>query len=212
MGVLLRPRCGVDTDAELGLYTFVARRTESPDEVFALVKEKRIAVPGDDPFGAELAAMLARQGLTVDDRDPALTVTVSCGDHERLEAENRRLCEEGRASLPVLFLPRRVRVGPWTRPGESACLRCLGPGGEDTPPTSPESWLSRQPGCAGWVGGLVTHLALHAFVPMGADHPWGRVTTLDVATGEQDSVRVWRDPYCADCAVPAAAAQAWVEV
>ncbi|AYA15578.1 hypothetical protein DCW30_23345 [Streptomyces alfalfae] len=59
-------------------------------------------------------------------------------------------------------------------------------------------------------GGLIAHLALRSLLPMGAEHAWGRVTTLDVSTGEPSSVTTRRDPFCPDCVTRAPAAREWV--
>ncbi|THC51445.1 hypothetical protein E7X58_15065 [Streptomyces sp. A1499] len=58
--------------------------------------------------------------------------------------------------------------------------------------------------------GLIAHPALRSLLPMGAEHAWGRVTTLDVSTGEQSSVTTWRGPFCPDCVTRALAAREWV--
>ncbi|MCW7944585.1 hypothetical protein AAW14_21880 [Streptomyces hygroscopicus] len=220
MGVLLRPCGGIDTDADLRLYSFVARRSAEPDEVFGRVKNKRIEIEGNGRMPAALADALSAQGLAVGERggpEPALTVVVSHEDEAALGAANRRLCGRRRPWLPVLVTPRRVRLGPWTMPGESACPRCLAPGsagsgGAREQRAAQESWFTLQPGFVAWAGGVVAHMALRAFVPFGAEHPWGRITTIDAGTCEQTSLRAWRDPYCEVCAEHAPTAQEWVEV
>lgn len=222
MGVLLSPGHTIGTAADLRLYTFIARRTAEPDKVFGSVKAKRVTLTGPDRITTVFAALLKDQGLTVgdddradtdDDAHPALTVVVSLGDEAELDDTNRRLCGERRSWLPVLVTPDRLRLGPWTMPGESACPRCYGP-----PPPVPDdlpatgSWLTLQPGFVGWAGGVLTHMAMRGFVPMGAEHPWGRITTIDAARCEQTSLRAWRNPYCAVCAPYAPARQEWAEV
>ncbi|MFJ6822871.1 hypothetical protein [Streptomyces niveus] len=223
MGVLLFPRQSIETVADLRLYSFIARRTAEADKVFGSVKAKRVTLTGPDRLTTVFAGPLRDQGLTVDgagahprtetDTDAALTVAVSLGDEAGLDAINRRLCGEGRSWLPVLVTPGQLRLGPWTMPGESACPRCYGPPrpvADDLPATG--SWLTLQPGFLGWAGGVLAHMTMRGFVPMGAEHPWGRITTIDAARCEQTSVRAWRDPYCAVCAPHAPARQEWAEV
>ncbi|MET9552020.1 hypothetical protein [Streptomyces sp. NPDC006645] len=220
MGVLLFPRHTIGTAADLRLYSFIARRTDEPDKVFGSVKAKSVTLTGPDRLTTVFANLLRDQGLTVDaadartgTADAALTVAVSLGDETELDDTNRRLCGEGRSWLPVLVTPDQLRLGPWTMPGESACPRCYGPPRpvpDDLPATG--SWLTLQPGFVGWAGGVLAHMAMRGFVPMGAEHPWGRITTIDAARCEQTSLRAWRDPYCAVCAPYAPARQEWAEV
>lgn len=218
MGVLLFPGHTIGSAADLRLYTFIARRTAEPDKVFGSVKAKRVTLTGPDRVTAVFADLLRDQGLTVGGGSPtgadaALTVAVALGDEAGLDDTNRRLCGDGRSWLPVLVTPDQLRLGPWTMPGESACPRCYGPPrpvADDLPATG--SWLTLQPGFLGWAGGVLAHMAMRAFVPMGAEHPWGRITTIDAARCEQTSLRAWRDPYCAVCAPYAPALQEWAEV
>jgi hypothetical protein len=165
-----------------------------------------------------------------------LTVVVS-HDEAQLAAANRRLCADRLGSVAVLVGPHRFRIGPWVKVSESACLRCFAgvadaltgasagsgasTGTRDAPgsssgtgrrraPGARSGWATFQPGSLAWAGGLVSHLALRAMVPMSAEHPWGRVTTIDVVDLEQSSVTALRDPFCPDCAAPAPAAMEWV--
>ncbi|MER5970407.1 hypothetical protein ABT112_11845 [Streptomyces sp. NPDC002055] len=274
MGVLLQPRESIGSKAELRLYSFISRRTSSPDAVFASVR-RDITLTGPSRVTDVLGEALRRQGLRVRDAADApdsedseagaagaagaarasgaagaddrtgnttpdgLTVVVSLADEAALHRAAHQLCAEHRPFLPVLVTPEQIRLGPWTMPGESACPRCSAPYGaslgdtgvgtvadglagdgataDDTPrrTTTPavahDSWPSLQPGCLVWAAGLTAQLTLRAFMPMGAEHPWGRIVTLDPVTCEQTSVRAWRDPYCACCATAGPVAQEWLE-
>lgn len=212
IGVLLFPTVDITTAADRRLYSFICRRATDPDQVYAAVRAKRVELSGTAELTGAAGQALAAQGIRVGpgDAPPALTVVASVGE-EPLLAANREACRDGRALLPILVGPHQVRLGPWTVPGETACLTCFGPGADGAPATCSRGWLTLQPGCAGWVGGLVAHLVLRAFVPSGGHHPWGTVTTVDAVRGEQAVVRAWRDPYCPDCASRAPLAQEWVE-
>ncbi|MFF3763438.1 hypothetical protein ACFYYR_05035 [Streptomyces sp. NPDC001922] len=268
MGVLLRPRETIGSKAELRLYSFISRRTSSPDAVFASVR-RDITLTGPSRVTDVLGEALRRQGLRVRDAaeapDPAsgaagaaevsaasgaagrtgntapdgLTIVVSLADEAALDQAAHQLCADRRPFLPVLVTPEQVRLGPWTMPGESACPRCTAPyeaslpdtgvsavadglardgaTADDsprratTPAVAHDSWPSLQPGCLVWAAGLTAQLTLRAFMPMGAEHPWGRIVTLDPVGCEQTSVRAWRDPYCACCATAGPVAQEWLE-
>ncbi|WP_159047843.1 hypothetical protein [Streptomyces sp. WM6378] len=230
MGILLFPGEEVRLDDEPGrrLYSYICRRSEDPDRIFAGLREKCIAVSGPEEVVSVWSPLLAEQGLSVTEHgrditeygpgpsapspsgsDPALRIVVAC-DEAGLAAANRQLCAEATDWVPVLFGAQRVRIGPWVRVGESGCLRCHLPARPTRQAFRPAGWATFQPGCLHWAGGLVAHLALRSLLPMSAEHAWGRVTTLDVSSGEQSSVTTWRDPFCPDCAAHAPAAREWV--
>lgn len=222
LGVLLTPAGGVETDEDLRLYSFISRRTDRPDETFAAVKTRRVDVYGPAEVTGAWAPLLAAQGIVLgavgeDDGaagdGPAALTIVAATDEARLRSANRRLCASRRSWVPVLLTPDRIRIGPWTMPGESACLRCLPSTETETAPASvPAGWLTFQPGCLGWAAGLITHLTLRAFVPLGGEHPWGTVVSLDAVGCGQRTVRAWRDPYCDDCAEHVPATLSWAAV
>ncbi|WKU48157.1 hypothetical protein Q3V23_31155 [Streptomyces sp. VNUA116] len=233
MGVLLHPREPIDSDAELRLYSFIARRSAAPDKVFASVR-RPIAIDCPPRLADALTGALRRQGLRPRDAGPAgdgpraatgaraaddaLTIVGALADESALADATRELCRRGGPFLPVLVTSSRIRTGPWTLPGESACPHCTASyalpatGTADATGLAHDSWNTLQSGCLEWAAGLIAHLALRALVPMGTEHPWGRVVALDPATGEQSSARLWRDPYCAVCATPGPLAQEWREV
>ncbi|MFI0976742.1 hypothetical protein ACH4SP_06900 [Streptomyces sp. NPDC021093] len=211
MGILLFPgekACVVDEPSRR-LYSYICRRAEDPDRVFADLRAKRIAVSGPEEIVSVWSHLLTEQGLSLTGPDPALRI-VAASDEANLATANRRLCAEGTDWLPVLFGAQRVRIGPWVRVGESGCLRCHLPSHPARSAPRPAGWATLQSGCLHWTGGLIAHLALRSLLPMGAEHAWGRVTTLDASTGEQSSVTTWRDPFCPDCAAHAPAAREWV--
>lgn len=239
MGILLFPgeKASVTDEPARRLYSYICRRTEEPDRVFADLRAKRIAVSGPKEVVSVWSPLLTEQGLSLAGHDPglaghrpshvehdpglaghgpshagpepALRIMAAC-DEASLAAANRRLCAEGTDWLPVLLGAQRVRIGPWVRVGESGCLRCHLPSQPPRSAPRPAGWATFQPGCLHWTGGLIAHLALRSLLPMGAEHAWGRVTTLDASTGEQSSVTTWRDPFCPDCATPAPAAREWM--
>jgi hypothetical protein len=212
MGILLFPgeKARVTDEPGRRLYSYICRRTEEPDRIFADLRAKPISLSGPAEIVSVWSSLLAEQGLSLTGQDPpALRIVAAC-DEASLAAANRRLCAEGADWLPVLFGAQRVRIGPWVRVGESGCLRCHLPSHPAQPASHPAGWATFQPGCLHWTGGLVAHLALRSLLPMGAEHAWGRVTTLDASTGEQSSVTTWRDPFCPDCATHAPAAREWV--
>ncbi|MCC3770090.1 hypothetical protein [Streptomyces sp. UNOC14_S4] len=217
MGVLLLPGKDVVIDDEPGrkLYAYICRRATGPDRVFSAVRAQRIHVSGPEPVISLWPCLIREQGLNVSDTpaDAALRI-VADSDEARLMAVNRGLCADRGSWLPVAFGAHRVRIGPWVRTGESGCLRCHLPAYPETEPAPgpgpAAGWATLQPGCLYWTGGLVAHLALRALLPMAAEHPWGRVTTVDASTGEQTSLTTWRDPFCPDCARYAPASREWV--
>ncbi|MER5770831.1 hypothetical protein [Streptomyces sp. NPDC001985] len=217
MGVLLRPKEPIGTEAELRLYSFIARRTTAPDAVYASVR-RAIGLTGPARVTDALGAALLRQGLRVragDGEEGALSAVVSLADEAGLLRSCHELCAAGRSFLPVLVTPATIRLGPWTMPGESACPRCSEP--YDTTVTARDSgvardsWPTLQSGCLDWAAGLAAQLTLRALLPQGSEHPWGRIVTLDPATCEQTTMHAWRDPYCASCAATGPTAQEWLE-
>jgi bacteriocin biosynthesis cyclodehydratase domain-containing protein len=223
IGVLLSPgdRTVVDEEAARRLYTFICRRSAGdPDKTFAEVRARRVRVSAPPAVAGLWCHLLREQGLVADGDEDAdsqgpadLTVVVS-HDDAALAAANQRLCAGRSASLAVMVRPHRFRIGPWVRVGESACLRCFvsmtSTSEAGRSPGAPSGWATYQPGSLSWVGGLVSHLALRALLPMSAEHPWGRVTTVDVVDVEQTSVTALRDPFCPDCAEHAPASREWV--
>ncbi|MFE5868131.1 TOMM precursor leader peptide-binding protein [Streptomyces roseifaciens] len=219
MGVLLFPGENAVIDGEPGrrLYSYICRRAAEPDRVFSGIRAKRIHVTGPEPVVSVWNRLLREQGLNPagpePEADAALRI-VADSDEARLAAANRTLCADRRSWLPVRFGAQRVRIGPWVRAGESGCLRCHLPARPEEErarePGPAAGWATLQPGCLYWTGGLVAHLALRALLPMAAEHPWGRVTTMDAATGEQTSLTAWRDPFCPDCAGHTSASREWV--
>lgn len=219
MGILLFPRNGVVITDEPGrrLYSYIYRRSNEPDQVYSGIRAKRIHVSGLEPVVDVWCPLLEQQGLTADRLEPGddaeLTIVIA-RDKAALAAANRVQCADRSAWLPVLFGTQRVRIGPWVWVGESGCLRCHTPADSVAEPTRAEGaaagWVTLQSASLHWTGGLVAHLALRALLPMGAEHPWGRVTDVDVATGEQTSVTTWRDPFCVDCAEAAPTPREWV--
>ncbi|MEV5505168.1 hypothetical protein [Streptomyces orinoci] len=217
LGVLLPtgPDSPVRTAADRALYSFIARRTDTPGPAYGAVKDKPLALTGDALLTAPLATALAEQGLVLAEpgTTPALTVVVAT-DEAELDEANQRLCDAGCPLVPVFAGLHQVRVGPWTIPGETACLSCFGPVGTtaDATRVSPASWSTTQPAALRWLGGLMAHQALRAFLPIEGEHPWGRVTTVDTTHCEQTTTAIWRDPYCSVCTRHAPAAQEWTEV
>lgn len=229
LGVLLTPAPGtapIASASDRQLYLFIARRTPEPGPVYDAVKRRRVDLRGPADLTAPTAQALRDQGIVVGDVavDPAavptaetgLTVAFAVGEPAVLRDVNKRRCDAGAPWVPVLVGQRTVRIGPWTSPGESACLGCLpeNPGAPDTPDAPPQaaaSWLTRQPGFVRWMAGLISHLTLRTFVPMAGFHPWGRASVLDSVTADQTSVRYWRNPYCPDCAAAAAVSDVWVQ-
>lgn len=215
MGVLLSPEDGVviDDEPDRRLYSYVARRAEDPDRVFKSVQAKRVVLRGPENVVSVWARLLDEQGIQVDraNEEADLNIVVS-SDEEVLMALNRALCTARRNWVPVVFSPRTVRIGPWVKTGESGCLRCFVPrdGTKGKERSARPGWATMQAGSLYWTGGLLTHLALNALLPMGAEHPWGRVTTVDVAAGEQSSVTTWRDPFCDDCGERSVPRREWV--
>jgi bacteriocin biosynthesis cyclodehydratase domain-containing protein len=239
-GVLLFPGDAVagdlGTDEELRLYTYLSRRTATPDRLYRSIRSGRVDLLGPEDVVEAWAELLRHAGMPVGTvgplgADPApsgatLTVVVSVrgddGTPDRdplLREVNARWCAAGERWVPVLVGPRTVRLGPWTAPGSSACLRCLAaPHRGDPLPVRAVSgpvrstWATLQPGALAWAGGFLAHLALRTCVPVGPNHPWGGVTLLDTERLEQSTTRAWRDPSCPDCGAIGRRVQAWAEV
>jgi hypothetical protein len=218
MGILLFPEkdTAIEDEPARLLYSYICRRAADPDRVFTELRAKRIEVSGPERVVAVWSRLLAEQGLTVASAErptgvAALSVA-AMRDEAGLVAMNQILCADRAAWLPVLFGPERARIGPWVRVGEAACLRCFVSPVPDADRSRKQGsgWVTLRPGCLYWIGGLIAQLALGGLLSMGAEHPWGRVTTVDAVTGEQTSVTAWRDPFCADCARHAPASQEWV--
>ncbi len=251
IGVLLFPTPPAATqivDADtLGLYCYLARRSGDADAHFEQIRSRRIDVVGPPALVGAWSSSLRRQGLLVGaDRawdgsgeaprpaDAALTVVAvlsreasgADADHS-LSSLNERWCRAGQRWVPVVVTPKTTRIGPWTAPGQAACLGCalasrgdrdatlrVPPPGRGARPvawSTATAWSTCQPGPVAWAGGLLTHQALRAFVPIAEHHPWGSETTLDTERLAQHTVRLWRDPHCLHCGTPRGRSQAWRE-
>jgi hypothetical protein len=213
MGILLFPGVEIADEPARRLYSFVSRRSVEPDKVFTRLAEKGVRLSGPPRVVEVWQRAVAEQGLTLaaaTAEDAALSIVMAC-EEESLAEANRRMCAAKASWLPVLFGERHVRVGPWVRVGDSGCLRCYRPPGPEHARGrgAPDGWAALQPGVLNWAGGLVAELALRALLPMAADHPWGKVTLLDVPAGTQSAVTAWRDPFCSDCAEHSPAPGEW---
>ena len=253
IGVLLFPTPAAATqivDADtLGLYCYLARRSDEADVHFVQIRSRRIDVVGPPALVGAWSSSLRRQGLLVGaDRawdgsgeaprpaDAALAVVAvlsrdaSGADADQsLSSLNERWCRAGQRWVPVVVTPKTTRIGPWTAPGQAACLGCALAfrGDRDAarrvpPPgrsrgarpiawSTATAWSTCQPGPVAWAGGLLTHQLLRAFVPIAEHHPWGSETTLDTERLAQHTVRLWRDPHCLHCGTPRGRSQAWRE-
>lgn len=218
----------IRTERDARLYTLLARLGHDPDRSYVEVRTRRVDLFGPASVVRTWGGLLATQGLLlgqvrswcgsavpVPSADAALAVLVSAGDPGRLRDANEEYAGRGQRWLPVLFEPGTVRIGPCVAPGRSACLACVpagdpvaGPAGETAGPGpagrrvdgTTSGWLTFTPALVTWVGGLVAHLTTRVLVPVGAEHHWGRLTTVDALNMDQWSIRLWRDPYCPVCA------------
>lgn len=240
IGVLLLPTPAAATqivDADtLGLYCYLARRSGDADAHFEQLRSRRIDVVGPPALVSAWSSSLRRQGLLVGaDRawdgsgeaprpaDAALTVVAVLSREasgadaaHSLSSLNERWCRAGQRWVPALVTPKTIRIGPWTAPGQAACLGCAPASGGDRDArpvawSTATAWSTCQPGPVAWAGGLLTHQALRAFVPVAEHHPWGSETTLDTERLAQHTVRLWRDPHCLHCGTPGGRSQAWRE-
>ncbi|MGY1632420.1 TOMM precursor leader peptide-binding protein [Geodermatophilus sp. SYSU D01186] len=225
--------------ADVRLYAYLCRRSASPDALYRGVRQRPVDLWGPPAVTGPWARLLRDAGLGVGEVRPvedgapgsrpragALAVVVAtCADDRTpdedpvLRAANRAWCAAGERWVPVLVGPRTIRIGPWTAPGEAACLRCLevprqarpaAPRPAGGPPSC--AWTSLQPGTLAWAGGVLTQMVLRTAVPVGPHHPWGGLTVVDTERLEQGTTRVWRDPTCPDCGRTGARVQAWQEV
>jgi bacteriocin biosynthesis cyclodehydratase domain-containing protein len=82
---------------------------------YAPLRRAGVPTAGAEPFEA-----FAEAPGEID----ALIVCTDGGDVEALRDWNAFCLDEGLAYLPVLLDGRRGQVGPWVRPGRSACFEC----------------------------------------------------------------------------------------
>jgi len=235
IGVLLFPsREAADrihTAEDVKIYTFCARQASDADAAFVGLKSQQIVLCSPNYLAENLLKPLQRQGFDVQCHADAPTAVAAAASGAaadvvvlaastsawRLESMNAIFVRNHMRWVPVVYSPTIVQIGPWTAPGQTACLSCMGRTNAEEPISESAfwngavaSWLSLQPGALTWIAGLIAHLALHATVPFGEGHPWGRVTRVNVASWSQETFPVWRDPYCRVCAKSMPAIQEWV--
>ena len=140
-----------------------------------------------------------------DSEEPALTVLLTDGDlcRDRLDAPMR----SGAAHLPAALIEGDWRLGPFTVPGLTACLRCVDAHETDRDPAWPR--LVEQHASAETTPQLPvpaeaarTHVALGlvaadvcAFLDGSAPRTWSRVTWVDASLA-LTAERVVRHPAC----------------
>ena len=224
----------LDSPAAVRLYRFIARHSLDPDEHFLSLRRRPVLIHGPGAYLQRLLPVVAAQGLSAQAGTAWLpgegapeaaggrgvTVVVTFQEHlstRDLQPLNRAYQAAGQLWVPLQITPSRLRLGPWTAPGESACTTCLArgesPAAAPAPTASPwPAWASTQDAVVHWAGGLLAHLLLRVMAPAGPAHPWGSTYTLDTDQGGQQNVRVWRDPDCPDCGAPGLRAPAWREL
>ncbi len=215
------------------LYTYFARRTKAAAERFIEYKRTRLRVVGNAPLSALVVDAIRGQypAIVYDEHtfevpeapNGEATITLVVGTPDE-EAAFRRagavLASRGADWVPLIFSDTRVQVGPWCRPGQSACLECghsaqnpqvLPAKGDFRAASAPLAWRSTQQHARSWWGGVLLTQLEGLRWQIGEFSHWGRVTTLDLSRSTQEVDRLWRAPWCAACRSPSPAPQRWSE-
>lgn len=82
----------------------------------------RVEVRGTGPVAATVRRVLQEDGHRMGQR--SLDVSIAVADWRLPDLERQRLLRRDRVHLPVIVGDQRIVVGPWTVPGEGACVRC----------------------------------------------------------------------------------------
>lgn len=218
MGIILEAPSDIDTEAKRRLFTFLARRSSNVRKTYEQAREQRFRFMGPDNLIELWRTAFETQGLSVDTSESASSICLELVVNvERIPEISRKYHLAGTAWTPVVLTPTGASLGPWVLPGETACPMCPeSHGGAESYSTGDAiginpSWLSAQTGSLAWIGGLLTHSALRVVAPTGPHSPWGRRIDLDFLRTEQETVPVWKDPFCAVCSPRPRPTRLWIE-
>lgn len=218
MSVLLKSPKGINTEAKRNLFTYLARRTTNASSVYKRAREQQFRIIGPSEPVERWRLDFERQGLSVNTSDADGSIHLEVVSDEETLREQSEYYHAARISwAPVIIGPTRASLGPWVIPGETACPICPEAfDGLKSTMIRPEgsakaSWLSRQSGSLTWISGLLTHAALRIVAPAGPHSPWGRRIDIDFLRAEQETVSVWKNPYCPVCGPSPHPTRLWVE-
>ncbi len=218
MGVLLQTHKDISSEAERQLFTFLARRTNNANSTYEHAREQRFRFIGPEELVEQWRTAFKEQGLSlVTSESTSATCVELVVNAESLPEISRKYHAAGTAWAPVVLSPTEASVGPWVIPGETACPMCPDSFNVfELYSTRPRvglstSWLSMQTGSQMWIGGLLTHSALRVVAPAGPHSPWGRRIDLDFLRTVQETVSVWKNPYCAVCGPTPRPTRHWIE-
>jgi oxazoline/thiazoline synthase len=187
-----------------------------------LAKPVELLGAGDVPL-AGLDAALRSSGLLVGAGEIAVVV----GDdylHPELDALNRRLHDEGRSWVLAKLTGMQVWLGPFVRPGETACWACLAErlrgnrqlerylaGKNGRAVVLPSAGAALTSTLQAGVGLLATELA-EILATGRSPRLENTLVTLELATLASESHHVVRQPLCPVCGDPGLAARRPVRI
>lgn len=218
MGVLLEAPQDINSEAQRRFFTFLARRTKNTRSTYEHAREQRFRLIGPEELVGHWRTAFEAQGLSIDTSESASTICVELvANMEKLPEISRKYHAAGTAWSPVVLSPTGASIGPWVIPGETACPMCpvsldgVGLYSTRSHVGLSTSWLSMQTGSLAWVSGLLTHSALRVVAPAGPHSPWGRRIDLDFLRTLQETVPVWKNPYCELCGPAPRPMRNWTE-
>lgn len=214
IGVLFKVDVTIETEPDRRLFTFLARRSQTPGSAYSNARKQKFCIHGPPEIEDAWAPLFKEQGLTLSESPKeGIAIEVFFDGPQLLScAVDQHAARQ--EWVPVLFTQSRVTIGPWVSPGQTACPACnppYEPESESLPLLSRSSWLTFQPGTLGWVGGLLAHQALRVVAPIGPHHPWGNITHLDALRYDQRYHAVWKNPFCETCGAARRSQQVWIE-
>jgi hypothetical protein len=199
-------------DREKFRYTYLARRTFRPEDVFKQGSRKIFFFTNLTPLKELLSIRLddfssipyeiVTEFTSIDLIREALFVPILCESDEHLLNNIQSFCFERNIRFcPVIIKSsavEQVEIGPWVYPGESSCTSCFASGSQKTANRSDIS-LMLNPVYLDLLLTTLFHSYYQTFTGHGEHTPWGKKTTLRLESGEHRNFRIPKDPFCDKC-------------
>lgn len=216
VGALYISNSSINTDADRRLYTYLARRTKSPETAYQDVKRRIFYIDAPPLCRSAWTPIFEKQGLVISEKPTSESILIRlCLSWREVADQSSIHFDELREWTPVLLTQSRVTIGPWVSPKASACPACNLQYDSESNITNftecQSSWITTQPGALFWVGGVLVHQALRAVSPIGPYHPWGSVHILDMVRNQCSQYTAWKNPFCQICGSTVSAQTTWID-